>query len=292
MTGFGRIRDPLAGDGEAGQSAPTPEAPMIPPDPHAQAILDRFPLEPIAWPEEVAGSVEEVDPDVLRDRFRGALLWGAVGDALGRATEGRSWEEIRARYGPDGIKDYRPWRGWSGGPKGTITDDTQLTMVVAEALIAARGGFDPADVSRRLIEWLPIGRGKGKATTASVTALANGVPWHRSGLADRPRVSAHPIALAYAALRWSVPTHPAMVAATVVALRVSSARRRAGASGRKLRQNRLRHCASLSGAHELCSLARVELSGRCNSLHGRPGRSHRHIPEALHHFQNLLGIGA
>ena len=82
-----------------------------------------------------------MDPDVLRDRFRGTLLWGAVGDALGRAPEGRSWEAIRARCGPDGIEEYRPWRGWTGGPKGTMTDDTQLTTAIAGSLIAARGGF-------------------------------------------------------------------------------------------------------------------------------------------------------
>jgi len=54
-------------------------------------------------------------------------------------------------------------------------------MAVGKALIAAGDGFDPEDFSRRLVEWLPIGRGKGKATTAAVTALANGVPWHGYG---------------------------------------------------------------------------------------------------------------
>lgn len=155
---------------------------MIPFDPDAEAIFRRFRRRASAWPEEVAGSLEHSDSaNALRDRFRGTLLWGAVGDAVGRATEGRSWEAIHARYGPEGIQDYCPWRGWTGGPKGTITDDTQLTMVIAESLIAARGDFDPDDFSRRLVEWLHMGRGKGKATTIAVQALADGVAWHRSG---------------------------------------------------------------------------------------------------------------
>jgi len=57
----------------------------------------------------------------LRDRFRGALVGGAIGDAMGRANEGVSASEARARR----IREYQPWAGWRGGPKGTITDDTQ-----------------------------------------------------------------------------------------------------------------------------------------------------------------------
>lgn len=64
---------------------------MIPSDPDAEAIFRRFRLRASAWPEEVAGSLEHSDSaNALRDRFRGTLLWGALGDALGRATEGRS----------------------------------------------------------------------------------------------------------------------------------------------------------------------------------------------------------
>ena len=64
---------------------------------------------------------------VLRDRFRGALVGGAIGDAMGRPNEGQSTEVARERK----IREYRPWQGWTAGPKGTITDDTQMTMWVA-----------------------------------------------------------------------------------------------------------------------------------------------------------------
>jgi ADP-ribosylglycohydrolase len=35
-----------------------------------------------------------------RDRYRGCLLGGAVGDALGAGVEFMSLAEIRSRYGP------------------------------------------------------------------------------------------------------------------------------------------------------------------------------------------------
>jgi hypothetical protein len=60
----------------------------------------------------------------LRDRFRGALIGGAIGDAMGRPNEGRATEVARERK----ILAYQPWHRWTGGPKGTITDDTQMTV--------------------------------------------------------------------------------------------------------------------------------------------------------------------
>ncbi len=57
----------------------------------------------------------------LRDRFRGALIGGAIGDAMGQANEGVSAGEARVRK----IRVYQRWTGWAGGPRGTITDETQ-----------------------------------------------------------------------------------------------------------------------------------------------------------------------
>jgi hypothetical protein len=46
----------------------------------------------------------------------------------GRAAEGKWPETLRERHGDDGLLHYVSWRGWRSGPKGTITDDTQLTI--------------------------------------------------------------------------------------------------------------------------------------------------------------------
>jgi ADP-ribosylglycohydrolase len=65
------------------------------------------------------------------DRILGCLLGGAIGDALGAPIEGASLVRIRARYGEDGLKEY------GGTGEGAITDETQLTLLTAEALVQA-----------------------------------------------------------------------------------------------------------------------------------------------------------
>ena len=113
------------------------------------------------------------------DRYAGVLLAGACGDALGRPAEGRSPSTIRSRYGR--LVDFRKWRGWKSGPVGTITDDTQLTMCLAESLVG-HGHLDPDDLARRFVEWLPVGRGKGQATVEAVERLGEGLPWWEAGV--------------------------------------------------------------------------------------------------------------
>ena len=68
-------------------------------------------------------------------RFRGCLLGGAVGDALGAPVEFMDLAEIRARFGPGGVQDMAPAYGRPGG---AITDDTQMTLFTAEGLLRAR----------------------------------------------------------------------------------------------------------------------------------------------------------
>lgn len=114
-------------------------------------------------------------------KYRGCLVGGAIGDALGRPLEGRHLA------GPiqdlDSLRAYRPWRGWREGPVGTVTDDTQLTRCVAETLVQV-GYLDPADLATRFVAWLPLGRGKGHATTEAVARLCDGAPWHAAGTAS------------------------------------------------------------------------------------------------------------
>ncbi len=72
---------------------------------------------------------------VFGDSVAGCLLGGAVGDALGAVVEFASLDEIRSRYGPGGLSDFP-----AGG--GRITDDTQMTLFTAEALIRARRRYE------------------------------------------------------------------------------------------------------------------------------------------------------
>lgn len=69
----------------------------------------------------------------LLSRFRGCLLGGAVGDALGAPVEFLDVDEIVRAYGEQGIRDYA--RAY--GKLGAITDDTQMTLFTAEAVLSA-----------------------------------------------------------------------------------------------------------------------------------------------------------
>lgn len=68
-----------------------------------------------------------------QDRVLGCVLAGAAGDALGASIEFTSIDEIRNRFGEQGIADYAP----AFGVTGAITDDTQMTLFTLEGVIRA-----------------------------------------------------------------------------------------------------------------------------------------------------------
>lgn len=103
------------------------------------------------------GIPEEESKAVMRSRFRGCLLGGAVGDALGAPVEFLSAAEIQARFGEPGIVAFSE----AYGVLGAITDDTQMTLFTAEGLIRAKqlahhgGVWDPVRlVWRAYLRWL------------------------------------------------------------------------------------------------------------------------------------------
>lgn len=91
-------------------------------------------------------------------RFKGCLIGGAVGDALGAPVEFMSLAEIRRKFGPEGITGYSP----AYGRIGAITDDTQMTLWTAEGLLRyhcrgeTRGIVPsmPGMVHRAYLRWL------------------------------------------------------------------------------------------------------------------------------------------
>ncbi len=97
------------------------------------------------------------DP-IKRSRFRGCLLGGAIGDALGAPVEFLSLAEIRKQFGLGGIRDYAT----AYGRLGAITDDTQMTLFTAEGMLRAyvrarMRGIGPvfaAVVSHAYLRWL------------------------------------------------------------------------------------------------------------------------------------------
>ncbi len=67
----------------------------------------------------------------LKSRIKGALYGFAVGDAMGATTEFMSHSEIKEKYGI--VKDIIGG-GWLHLEAGQVTDDTQMTLCVCEAL--------------------------------------------------------------------------------------------------------------------------------------------------------------
>jgi ADP-ribosylglycohydrolase len=204
-------------------------------------ILERYRLPDLAW-SPGGGAAGQLDPDAFRDRVAGSLLAGALGDGLGSPVEGWSRDHVRAVYGPAGVTDLPP-------EGATWTDDTQLTAVVGDSLVAAGGRFDPDDFVGRLVAWLPRGRGVGRATCEAVQALGAGEPWQEVGaridssgngaaMRTAPVGLVHaldgtPAALLSDAVLFAVPTHGGQVgvAATVAMAAGVGYLARAGSSG-------------------------------------------------------------
>ena len=68
------------------------------------------------------------------EHFKGCLIGGAIGDALGAPIEFMSIDQIRSEFGEMGLMDYSE----AYGRNGAITDDTQMTLFTAEGLILSK----------------------------------------------------------------------------------------------------------------------------------------------------------
>ena len=68
------------------------------------------------------------------DKFRGCLIGGAAGDALGYAVEFKREDGIFSEYGNDGITEYDLILDTDVAE---ISDDTQMTLFTAEGLLLA-----------------------------------------------------------------------------------------------------------------------------------------------------------
>lgn len=103
----------------------------------------------------------------LTDRFRGALLGTAVGDALGAPVEGH--RHVPREYLDSILEDP---------PNLTYTDDTAMTLGVARSLLDC-DGFDGAHMAETLAEihakepW----RGYGAGPPQVFARLARGASW-------------------------------------------------------------------------------------------------------------------
>ncbi|RCV64330.1 poly(ADP-ribose) glycohydrolase ARH3 [Methanophagales archaeon] len=98
-------------------------------------------------------------------KFRGAMLGGAVGDALGAPVEGHPMEKVRSVYS----------RGWEM-IHGRYTDDTEMMIGIAESLIANKG-FNGADMALKFIRNYNVKRGYGPGTKEVLRRIREGESW-------------------------------------------------------------------------------------------------------------------
>ena len=100
----------------------------------------------------------------IYDRFKGALYGQAIGDALGLGTEGMTDEDMAWKY-PNGIQNYnqifqdRHRKRWKIGD---WTDDTDMMLCIAEAVIEDRG-VNFMNIARHFKAWaqgIPMGIGE------------------------------------------------------------------------------------------------------------------------------------
>ncbi|NJK59159.1 MAG: ADP-ribosylglycohydrolase family protein [Oscillatoriales cyanobacterium SM2_1_8] len=108
----------------------------------------------------------------------GVLLGTAVGDALGLPYEGLSPQRARRLWGPP--DRHRFWFGW-----GMVSDDTEHTVLVAQAFLAADGDATAFanHLGRGLRGWLlGLPAGIGGATLRAILKLWLGYPPTHSGV--------------------------------------------------------------------------------------------------------------
>lgn len=101
-----------------------------------------------------------MDEKTQKDRIRGSLIGGAIGDALGYPVEFiDSYTGIQRRYGDAGITrlDVRQW--WKNEDNSTgkawISDDTQMTLFTACGILNAKekGSAPIPSICEAYIEW-------------------------------------------------------------------------------------------------------------------------------------------
>jgi ADP-ribosylglycohydrolase len=115
-----------------------------------------------------------------KEHYRGCLLGGAVGDALGWPVEFLKLQEIRNRFGEAGVTTMKT----NEDSIAEITDDTQMTLFTAEGIMRARsrwaerGGacHPPSIVYHAYLRWFDTQYGPGAIDSIYLNSWLHKVP--------------------------------------------------------------------------------------------------------------------
>ncbi|MER9017023.1 ADP-ribosylglycohydrolase family protein [Mesorhizobium sp. M0898] len=123
------------------------------------------------------------------DRAMGALVGGALGDALGMPTQLLSPARIAELYAHvEGfIAPFADHPVSKGLPAGTITDDTEQALLLGRILVESGNRFDHARWVNALLDWERDVKARGSydllgpSTKRAIDAINNGVPAEEAG---------------------------------------------------------------------------------------------------------------
>jgi ADP-ribosyl-[dinitrogen reductase] hydrolase len=92
----------------------------------------------------------QYDQKDIHERSRAAFLGMAIGDALGATLEFMTPLEIRAKYG---VFSNITGGGWLRLKPGQITDDTEMALCIARAIVRSQG-WSLEQIARNFADWL------------------------------------------------------------------------------------------------------------------------------------------
>lgn len=125
------------------------------------------------------------------DRAMGALIGGALGDALGMPTQLLSPGRIAELYGhvEDFVAPAADHPVSKGLPAGAITDDTEQALLLGHILVESGERFDHARWVNALLGWERDVKARGSydllgpSTKRAIDAINSGVPAEEAGRA-------------------------------------------------------------------------------------------------------------
>ena len=108
-----------------------------------------------------------IPKELLKDKFRGAILGCFLGDAFGSGFEGMDPDKAVFHMSNLSKKFIRNY-----------TDDTDMTLALAESIIQS-GKVDPENIAKQFSLNCDLTRGYAIGTIKAVQALRAGLQWHQ-----------------------------------------------------------------------------------------------------------------
>ncbi len=141
-------------------------------------------------PPKVEGKYVTVKPEkniAPLDRFRGAIVGNAVGDALGGPLEFNSRDTCPDRF-PDGIQEMLGGGPTGGKGPGSYTDDTEMLVAIGIAVEKA-DGICLDEIGKEFVRWYSEGHGVndrrppdiGGQTSTTCNSIRNGTRASEAG---------------------------------------------------------------------------------------------------------------